>query len=248
VPVGSIFKARVVEVRRDWLRLGPSKYACPELKLSQCFFPLAQPKCPFRYLVAVDLEATCDYCPNPKVTAQTAEIIEFPWVVIDTRSLKIIDEHQIYVRPDNLDGITKYATKLTGISKEMVRKEGNLEDALKQFDDFIKRKFGNSKEFRIITDGIWDLQVQLHKEAEKKSIPLAWYFKEYLDLKEEFRKFLPWFPESYKPDLRAMLKALSLEFVGTPHQGIDDSRNIAQIVTTLLLLGHTFNSPKKYPS
>jgi len=66
-------------------------------------------------------------------------------------------------------------------------------------------------------------------------------------LKEEFRKFFPWFPESYRPDLRAMLKAMSLEFVGTPHQGIDDSRNIAQIVTTLMLLGHAFNSPKHIP-
>eukprot|EP01124_Arcella_intermedia_P009669 TRINITY_DN16322_c0_g1_i1.p1 TRINITY_DN16322_c0_g1~~TRINITY_DN16322_c0_g1_i1.p1 ORF type:complete len:709 (+),score=116.45 TRINITY_DN16322_c0_g1_i1:81-2207(+) len=245
VPCGSVFKVKVIGLTEKWIRIIPAKYAKPELNLSASFFPLGTPKCRWRYLVALDLEATCDYCPNPKVTTQTAEIIEFPWIVIDTHTLKILDEQQIYVRPDNLEGVTKYATKLTGISKDMVKQKGNLSDTIKLFDEYIKKKFGGSKEFCIITDGIWDLQVQLHMEAQKKGIPLAWYFREYLDLKEEFRNFLPWFPQSYKPDLSSMLKALRLDFIGKPHQGIDDSRNIAQIVMRLILLGHTFSTPKK---
>ncbi len=36
---------------------------------------------PFRYLVVIDLEATCDFCPEPIVDASVnSEIIEFPWV------------------------------------------------------------------------------------------------------------------------------------------------------------------------
>jgi len=91
LPIGSTFKARVIEITSSCVRLGPSKYSCPELNLSREFFPLHPTKCQYRYLIAVDLEATCDYSPNPKVTAQTAEIIEFPWIMIDTYSLRIID-------------------------------------------------------------------------------------------------------------------------------------------------------------
>jgi len=44
-----------------------------------------------------------------------------------------------------------------------------------------------------------------------------------------------------------MLRAFNLQFNGKPHQGIDDSRNIAQIVLKLLLLGHDFCYSKRIP-
>jgi inhibitor of KinA sporulation pathway (predicted exonuclease) len=247
LPIGSTFIVRVIEITGSNIRLSPSKYAAPILRLSE-FFPLAKIKCPYRYLIVVDLEATCDYGPNPKVTTQTAEIIEFPWILIDTQTMKIIDEQQIYVRPDNMEGITSYTTKLTGISKDTVKSRCNLQSAIRQFDEYIRRKFGNKKEFCLLTDGIWDLQVQLHKEAQKKKINLAWYYKEYLDLKEEFRLFFPWFPETFHPELKTMLKAFNLEFIGQPHNGLDDSRNIAQVILKLLLLGHSLNRPKTIPT
>lgn len=34
----------------------------------------------FRYLIIVDLEATCDFGPKPLIDNINAEIIEFPWV------------------------------------------------------------------------------------------------------------------------------------------------------------------------
>ena len=36
--------------------------------------------CPDEYLIILDLEATCDYSPNPVVDRETAEIIEWSWV------------------------------------------------------------------------------------------------------------------------------------------------------------------------
>jgi len=77
---------------------------------------------------------------------------------------------------------------------------------------------------------------------KKKNIELNWWFKEYFDLKKEFIKFYPWF-KSYKPILKTMLQAFKLGFVGKHHSGIDDCRSIAQIVKTLLLLGHSFEQP-----
>jgi inhibitor of KinA sporulation pathway (predicted exonuclease) len=54
----------------------------------------------------LDFEATCDYGPVPEVDVRTAEIIEVPWVVLDTTTGDIIHERQIYVCPDKLDAVT----------------------------------------------------------------------------------------------------------------------------------------------
>lgn len=93
----------------------------------------------------LDLEATCDYAPQPTVDVTTSEVTEFPWVVLDTRTGSIVHETQMYVRPENLDGVTYYCTKLTGISQDMVREGVSLKTAMQHFDDYIRAKFGEDR-------------------------------------------------------------------------------------------------------
>ena len=123
----------------------------------------------------IDFEATCDFSPQPLVTVENSEIIEFPWVVLDTVTLEIVYERQIYVRPDYMDGITNYCTRLTGIKKEDCLNGVPLRQAVAIFDDFVHQfmyPFGTNN-FRIVTDSIWDLQVQLRREAQRKNIYLG---------------------------------------------------------------------------
>lgn len=103
--------------------------------------------------MVLDLEATCDYSkqtkgvnnsiltrdilgPDPLVTVRSAEVIEFPWLVIDTSTRQIIDNQQIFVKPDFMEGITYYCTKLTGISAETVQNAPKLPDAIKAVSSF----------------------------------------------------------------------------------------------------------------
>ena len=80
--------------------------------------------------------------------------------------------------------------------------------------------------------------MQLKLEAERKSIPLAWWYHEYYDLKEEFRALYPWFSFSNKePPLFVMLKAFGLDFIGRHHSGLDDCKTICQIAKLMLQLG-----------
>jgi len=149
----------------------------------------------------------------------------------------------VFVRPENLEGITHFASKLTGITKDMVEDAESLLTVVQKFDSYIMEKFGGNKNsFRLVTDGIWDLQIQLGNEAKKKNIELNWWYKEYFDIKQEFIKFYPWF-NSYKPVLKTMLQAFKLEFIGKHHSGIDDCRSIVQLVKTMLLLGLSFDNP-----
>jgi inhibitor of KinA sporulation pathway (predicted exonuclease) len=161
-----------------------------------------------RFLIIMDFEATCDFAPEPLITVDNSEIIEFPWVVLDTLSLDIVYEQRFYIRPSFLDGITNYCQNLTGITKDDCSSGMSLEEAIQEFDQFLQQHifpFGEHN-FRIVTDSVWDLQVQLRLEAQRKGIPLAWWYQEYFDLRQEFRHFYAWFPFVKRgPPLHIML-------------------------------------------
>ena len=168
---------------------------------------------------------------------ENSEIIEFPWVVLDTITLEIVYEQRIYVKPDFLDGITNYCTRLTGISKSDCENGIPLRDAIHQFDAFVTQflyQYGMNN-FRIVTDSVWDLQVQLRQEAARKKIQLGkffyyfsfsfsffviicslflileWWYSNYFDLREEFRHFYAWVPFlKREPPLYIMLNGIFL--------------------------------------
>jgi len=55
----------------------------------------------------MDFEATCDFELQPIVDMRkNSEIIEFPWVVLDMETLKIVHEERYYVQPDFMEGLT----------------------------------------------------------------------------------------------------------------------------------------------
>jgi len=204
-----------------------------------------------RFLIILDFEATCDFGPNPVITPETSEIIEFPWVVLDTLTLNIVYKKQIYVKPSKIEGITNYCSQLTGITKEHCETGLSLNEAIDEFNLFLKEKilpFGKNN-YRILTDGVWDLEFQLPYECKRKNIPLESWFKNYFDIRQEFRKFYSWFSFSeHAPNLRTMLDAYSLGYIGRQHSGLDDCLTISQIVKILLQLHpNTFTRPKLIP-
>jgi inhibitor of KinA sporulation pathway (predicted exonuclease) len=239
VPVGSQLNVYVNSADENGMILTLSMKSAPILN----YKPLekdakAKGKSDFRYLIVIDMEATCDYSTDPVVDDSNSEIIEFPWVVIDTETLETVHEMQVHVKPSNMKGITPYCRVLTGITEEVLEKAGSLADAVKQFDEYIATLQAGS--FMIVCDGVWDLK-QLHDEATRKGIKLASHYNQYLNIKSEFRKFLPIFPwKPHEPPLHIMLQALSLKFIGTPHRGIDDCFTIASVVKAIALRGHHF--------
>jgi len=166
----SKFRVKITDVYDNGsIRIIPSRFSNPVFEYPNLKVENYKATCQFKYLVILDLEATCDYSPNPSVNFENAEIIEFPWVVIDTEKLEIIYEKQLFVRPENIDGVTHFATKLTGITKETVKEAEKLNLIIEKFDTFIRDMYnGDKKLFRLVTDGIWDLQIQLRNESEKK--------------------------------------------------------------------------------
>ena len=137
---------------------------------------------PYDYLVIIDFEATCEEDKNHQ---DPQEIIEFPAVVLDTRSLETIAQFQRYVRPVLRPKLSDFCTKLTGITQEKVEEAEVFEVVLKEFVDWMNSlglvvgeegeesvKEGERKQYCFVTHGDWDLKEMLPKQwGHSFSIP-----------------------------------------------------------------------------
>ena len=68
----------------------------------------------FDYLVVIDFEATCIGRDNEEFCQ---EIIQFPAVLVDVKTLSIKDEFCVYVKPVVNPKLSEYCTNLTGITQ-----------------------------------------------------------------------------------------------------------------------------------
>jgi len=112
-----------------------------------------------------------------------------------------------------------------------------LQDALQKFDSYISFHC-KEKSFCILTDGAWDLKLMLWKETHTKGIPLAPYFRRFLNLKTLFSHYYKMKDEHIPLKKMSQILQTSME---RHHSGIDDCRTIANILTALLMKGFRFS-------
>lgn len=98
----------------------------------------------FDFLVVLDFEATCDDKKlNPNFAPQ--EIIEFPACLLNTKTLEVEDEFQLYIKPTVEPILTDFCTYLTGITQVDVENGLLLSDGLISFEAWlIKHKLLSS--------------------------------------------------------------------------------------------------------
>lgn len=173
------------------------------------------------YYVVIDFECTCTEVRN----ALPFEIIEFPAVVMNSKTLEVEFEFHRYVRPTEHPRLTPFCTDLTGIQQSDVDSADELHVVLDEFHEFLESN--NIKDFTVCTDGPWDFEDFLRPETRRKRIELPRWTKEWIDIR---RKFQVSFGLRKWIGVSDMLKRFGLEFEGRPHSGIDDARNIARIV------------------
>ncbi|KAI9353542.1 Eri3 protein-like protein [Obelidium mucronatum] len=192
-------------------------------------------KQPFDYYCVFDVEATCEE--NRKDWKN--EVIEFPVVVIDSKTLQVVAEFQSYVRPVLNPTLTAFCTNLTGITQDVVDASPTFPQVLKNFESFMADNNLSHNNMRFVTDGPWDIRDFVRKQCNLSGIrPLPVYFKDYIDLRRLFKDIKR--DTTVKANLNGMLSALGMEFVGRPHSGIDDTRNIARIALRLMEEGWIF--------
>jgi inhibitor of KinA sporulation pathway (predicted exonuclease) len=107
---------------------------------------------PFDYLAVLDFEATCWDNSNYH------EIIEFPTVIVDVKTRKIVDRIEQFVRPT----VRPFCHKLTTITQAQVDGDVSLAEALKAHE-----KYPNSI---FVTCGDWDLKTMLPQDAARNKL------------------------------------------------------------------------------
>jgi ERI1 exoribonuclease 3 len=134
----------------------------------------------FDYFVVLDFEAQCE---RGAQTISPQEIIEFPALLVDGRTLEVVAEFHQYVKPTVHRQLTQFCTELTGITQDQVEGQPELPAVLGMFNDFLYDNGllpdggGSPPSFTFVTCGNWDLKTCLPNQAAFLGIKLPSYFR-----------------------------------------------------------------------
>jgi len=193
------------------------------------------------YIIILDFEAICveDHLPKPK----PQEIIEFPSILLDLKTQNIIDVYHFYVKPQIHSLLSDFCTKLTGITQPMVNGGIPLSDAINHHQDWLikngmfdNRTNSKIKNWAYLTCGNWDLGTCLPENCLYYGLNIPNFFNDWIDIKLLYESFYG----RKTRGMKSMLEELHLPLLGNHHSGIDDCRNIANIVKTMLSSGCRF--------
>ncbi|XP_019356975.1 PREDICTED: ERI1 exoribonuclease 3 isoform X2 [Gavialis gangeticus] len=168
----------------------------------------------YHYFLVLDFEATCD---KPQLHPQ--EIIEFPILKLNGRTMEIESTFHMYVQPVVHPQLTPFCTELTGIIQGMVDGQPSLQQVLERVDEWMAKEglLDPSVKSIFVTCGDWDLKVMLPGQCQYLGLPVADYFKQWINLKKAYSFAMGSWP---KNGLLDMNKGLNLQHIGRPHSGI----------------------------
>ncbi|KAM8884746.1 3'-5' exoribonuclease 1 [Synchiropus picturatus] len=184
----------------------------------------------YDFICVVDFEATCEELNPPGFMH---EIIEFPMVLIDTHTRKIVDTFQEYVKPELNPQLSDFCVSLTGITQKMVDDADPFPVVLQRVVEWLQnRELGTKYKYAFLTDGAWDMSKFLNIQCRISRIKYPQFAKKWINIRKSYRNFYK-LPKTHT-NLRSMLERLGLTYEGRPHSGLDDSRNIGRIVVRML--------------
>ncbi|KAG9447776.1 hypothetical protein H6P81_013904 [Aristolochia fimbriata] len=184
------------------------------------------------YLLVLDLEGK-------------VEILEFPVVMIDAKTMNYVDFFHRFVRPVEMseNRINEYIEgkygKL-GVNRVWHDTAIPFTNVLEQFEDWIihhrlwKKEAGRSLcRAAFVTCGNWDLKTKVPEQCKVSHIKIPPYFMEWINLKDIYLNFY----RRKAMGMRSMMNQLGIPLMGSHHLGIDDTKNIAKVVQRMLADG-----------
>lgn len=174
-------------------------------------------------IAIIDLECTCDDT-GEIIPRHEMEIVEIGCVIADIEG-NTYNEFNCFIKPVIHPTLTPFCTKLTSITQEQVNQGLTLEKALTELDDFLFNE--NIKQW-----GSWggfDAN-QIRKDIRNNKLreTLFPFLKlPHINISAEYVKKNKLHK---KVGVRKALGQNKMDFIGIPHRGIDDVRNIARLL------------------
>lgn len=183
------------------------------------------------FFVVLDFEATCK--DGDLMTPQ--EIIQFPAVLVDGFSFQVLDTFNTFVKPAYSPVLTDFCKSLTGITQEEVDKGVPFSRALAQFQEWLQshRLYHN---FTVITWGNWDLMCMLPAQCDLSKISVPWCLRTWCNLKYVINRVVGIHPKVGCKEV--VTEYFKLPWIGTAHNGLHDSLNVAQLLPFFVSPGH----------
>lgn len=173
----------------------------------------------------IDLEATCD---EPQFDRDQMEVIEIGACLVD-QDLKIISEFQTYIKPVVHPQLSAFCTKLTTITQSDVDTAPGFAEAMIALDAWLEQcasSFGP-----VAGWGSWGAydKKQFDRNAALLNLTApAISQRQHLNVKQVYADALGL--KRHSPGLGKALRYENLNFKGTAHRGIDDAKNITQLL------------------
>jgi len=126
----------------------------------------------------------------------------------------------------------------------MVTNQPTLDDVLKNFDTWMMNEnlLQSKVKSIFVTCGDWDLYTMLPSQCDYFKFPRAQYFNHWINIKKSFHKAIGKYANS---GMMGMLKELNIRHTGRHHSGVDDCKNIAEILKGLAERGYVFEENRK---
>ncbi len=153
------------------------------------------------------------------------ETIEIGAVMVETASLKVIDEFQSFVKPIVHPILRDFCKDLTSIQQKDV---ANAEGFPTVFASFLEWA-SNYEDYMFCSWGDYDRE-QLEQDCTLHNIPFP--LSTHLNLKTAFSNSRT---TTKRYGLNQALTEVNLSLEGTHHRGIDDARNIARLLPHIKL-------------
>lgn len=183
----------------------------------------------YDFMMIVDIEHTCTH--DGSIPPEEREIIELGAVVVDMKSIEIIDEFSALVKPQLHPKISNFCSQLTGITQPELDNSNNFESVFSEFLNW----YPMTSKVLLATWGSYDL-VQINIDCVSHNLPLFSPCA-VLNLKKIFKKV----NKLKKPvGLSRALELCQCEFEGSHHRALDDARN------TVTLLPFILSNPKAF--
>ncbi|KAL3638455.1 hypothetical protein CASFOL_017826 [Castilleja foliolosa] len=188
----------------------------------------------FDYFLVLDLEGK-------------VEILEFPVLLFDAKTMDVVDVFHRFVRPTKMSETRikeyiegKYGA--FGVDRVWHDTAITFEEVIEQFEEWLRKERdgrinlwredgdGHLNEAAFVTCGNWDLKTKVPQQCEVSGMKLPPYFMEWINLKDIYLNFY----HRRAPGMLSMMKELRIPPLGSHHLGIDDSKNIARVMQRLL--------------
>ncbi|KAF9562164.1 hypothetical protein CPC08DRAFT_706893 [Agrocybe pediades] len=222
---------------------------------------------PYEFFLVLDLEGTCklgtDFNYPNEIIEFPVSILHWTDRQEDGRAetLEVLSEFRSFVKPTWRPTLSDFCTELTGITQEQVDSAPHFLEVLNKLEAFLVKngliEEGTKKRLRRFcwcSDGPWDIRDFFVKQCFISQVEMpSWIQGDVLDVRFAVQH---WVNSETGPhtkpglskisngvrrpslNISAQLKILGLPaFEGRQHSGIDDTRNIAKIVTELARRG-----------